>query len=75
MRIGHSLAAIAAVGLLTAPLQAANINAARSGASVEGEDLAGGLSGTVLIVGLIVALGALVAVAADDENVDLPASP
>jgi hypothetical protein len=76
MRIGKALAAAATLGLLAAPLQAASLESDRQSAAVEGENLAGGgISDTVLIAGLIVALGALVYIAADDESVDLPASP
>jgi len=74
MKIGKALGAIATFGLLTAPLQAASVE--RRGSAVSGEDLAGGgASDTVLIMGLIVALGALVYVASDDEDTDFPTSP
>ena len=76
MKIGKALAAIATFGLLTAPLQAAGVESERRGAAVSGEDLAGGgISDTVLILGLLVALGGLVYVASDDEDTDFPTSP
>ena len=79
MTFGKTLAAVASLGLLTAPLQAAETNGVRAGSAVEGEELAGGLSDSVLVLGLVVAIGALVAVAADDGgrdfDEDFPVSP
>lgn len=66
-------AATASIALASASVQAAPTDPVRTGASVEGEALAG--DGLIIALLAAAVVGFVVVVATEDEDLDLPTSP
>lgn len=76
MQLKKYLSTAVSASLISAPVAAQDSSVTRSSATLEGEELGGGMSDFALLIGLVAALVFFTVVAAnDDDPDDLPASP